>query len=198
MTAVGAGRFRPTDPFVQFTFAVRPQPGVGTPGSAYALRLDNVNYAAPAYYVSPQGSDANDGRTEATAFANPQKALDVSRPGDIIDVMSGTYISPNGPSTSPPASGGLSPVANFTHPGTPAAWIVLKNYPGQQPTFFSNGWNIVSMAQGSSEHPDTGPALAYLEIRGLHVRGEGDVVKAKVPRRDGQARLPLQFQRHRR
>jgi hypothetical protein len=174
----GSGKFQPTAPYVQFSY-------VGGGGAAsegdYQIRLDNVNYATPAYYVSPAGSDTNDGRTEATAFANPQKALDVSQPGDIIDVMSGTYISPTGPSTSPPASGGLSPVANFTHPGTPAAWIVLKNYPGQQPTFFSNAWNIVSMAQGSKEHPYTGPALAYLEIRGLHVRGEGDVVKTKYP-----------------
>ena len=198
MKAVGAGRFRATDPFVQFTFAVGPH----SPGDSHAepcLRRCAWTMSImphPAYYVSPHGSDANDGRTEATAFANPQKALDVSRPGDIIDVMNGTYISPNGPSTSPPRREALSPVANFTHPGTPAAWIVLKNYPGQQPTFFSNGWNIVSMGLGSNEKPDTGPALAYLEIRGLHVRGEGDVVKTKYPDCDGQARLSLQLQRH--
>ena len=177
MRADGQGAFRPADPFVQFSFI-----GQAASGQAqYRLQVDNVNYASAAYYVSPHGSDANDGRTVATAFAKPQKALDVSRPGDIIDVLSGTYISPNGPSTSPPASGGLSPVANFTHPGTPAAWIVLKNYPGQHPTFFSNGWNIVGIGLGSKEHPYTGPALAYLEIRGLHIRGEGDVVKTKYP-----------------
>ena len=177
MRADGQGAFRPTDPFVQFSFIGQAAPGQ----TQYRLQVDNVNYASVAYYVSPQGSDANDGRTEATAFANPQKALDGSQPGDIIDVMSGTYISPKGPSTSPPASGGLSPVASFPRAGTPAAWIVLKNYPDQQPTFFSNGWGIVSMGLGYSGHPDTGPPLAYLEIRGLHVRGEGDVVKTKYP-----------------
>ena len=36
------------------------------------IRLDNVHYAKPAYYVSPKGSDAANGRSEKTAFATPQ------------------------------------------------------------------------------------------------------------------------------
>lgn len=160
----GAGTFDPTAPFVQFTFELG-----GTQAGQQELRIDNVNYASPAYYVSPAGSDKFSGRTEKTAFATPQKALDVAQPGDIVVLMDGTY------------QGGNANVATFRRPGTPDAWIVLKNYPGHKPLLTSTGWNIVSIAQGSKDKPSLLPALAYLEVRGLHVRGEGDVAKTKYP-----------------
>lgn len=165
MKAFGRGKFNPTDPFVQFSFGPRSQDAAAD----YELRLDNINYASPAYYVSPKGDDKNDGRGETTAFATPQKALDLTQPGDIVVLMEGTY------------KEGLKPVASFPRPGLPSAWIVLKNYPNQTPTIFSNGWNIVSIAKGSKVKPSDEPALAYLEMRGLHVRGEGDVAKTKYP-----------------
>jgi len=171
MRQAGAGRFSPNAPYVQFTFAIKPEASqsVLPEGAKYELHLDNMNYATPAFYVSPKGSDAADGRSEKTAFATPQKAIDVAGPGDIIVLMNGTY------------NAGLASVASFVRPGVPDAWIVLKNYPKHHPTLTSNGWNIVSVAQGSKEKPSDGPALAYLEIRGLHVRGEGDVAKQKYP-----------------
>ena len=156
----GAGRFQPTAPFVQFTFESE---------NTREIRLDNVNYATPAYYVSPKGKDTSDGKTEATAFATPQKALDAAQAGDIIDLMEGTY------------DGGARNVASFRRAGAPDAWIVLKNYPNQTPILTCTGWNIVSIAAGSKQKPDTETTLAYLEVRGLHVRGEGDVAKAKYP-----------------
>jgi len=90
---VGPGKFQPTAPFVQFTFRIAgASVGADWPtGAERQLRLDNVNYAGPAYYVSPKGSDAADGRSEKTAFATPQKALDVAQPGDIVLLMEGTY-----------------------------------------------------------------------------------------------------------
>ena len=172
----GAGKFQPTAPFVQFTFEMRDAAGADAPPRGeYRLCVDNVNYASPAYYVSTGGSDANDGRTETTAFTTPQKALDVAQPGDIVLLMEGTY------------RGGQANVATFRRPGTPDAWITLKNYPGQQPTLTSTGWNIVSIADGSKENPSDISALAYLEIRGLHIRGEGDVAKKKYPGAMNQA-----------
>ncbi len=161
----GVGRFQPTAPWVEFTFGMG---GAGARGTC-RLRLDNVNYAGPAYYVSPHGSDSGDGRSERTAFATPQRALDIAQPGDIVLLMGGTY------------KAGLVPVASFPRPGAPDAWIVLKNYPGQRPTLTSNGWNIVSIAKGSSSAISHDPPLAYLEVRGLHVRGEGDVAKREYP-----------------
>ena len=172
LTAEAGGTFQPTAPFVQFSFGM--SGGSGTTadwpvGTTQQIRVDNVNYARPAYYVRPQSSNTNDGRTEQTAFATPQKALDKAQPGDIVLLMEGTYTE------------GLKPVASFPRPGLPDAWIVLKNYPGHHPTLFSNGWNIVNIAQGSKANPSTLPALAYLEVRGVHVRGEGDVAKTKYP-----------------
>ena len=168
----GTGRFRPSDPYVQFTFGVMTPASDNTPAehdARYQMRLDNVNYASPAYYVSPGGSDSHDGRTEETAFATPQKALDVAGPGDIVLLREGTY------------RAGQASVASFPRPGSPDAWIVLKNYPGEHPTLTSTGWNIVSIAKGYAGHFSTDPALAYLEVRGLHVRGEGDVARQKYP-----------------
>lgn len=166
---VGAGKFQPIAPFVQFTFEMGgAASGGGWPARVeHQLRVDNVNYARPAYYVSPKGDDGNDGRTEKTAFATPQKALDVAGPGDILLLMEGTY------------HAGQTHAAAFRRGGAPDAWIVLKNYPGQKPTLASTGWNIVSISDGTKTRTSDIPSLAYLEVRGLRIRGEGDVAKKK-------------------
>jgi hypothetical protein len=173
----GKGKFNPADPFIRLTFGIgRTADGRGWPASAdNQLRLDNVSYSGPAFYVSPDGNDSNNGRTEKTAFATPQAALDVAQPGDIILLKAGTY------------NGGLKPTASFTRAGTPAAWIVLKNYPGQKPLLTGNAWNIVGLSFGSKGNLDREHELAYLEIRGLHVRGESDLVPKKFPETIGKS-----------
>jgi hypothetical protein len=169
----GWGKFQPTAPLIGFTFEV----GGATWQEVKKpeIRLDNLHFAKPAFYVSAQGRDTNDGRSEKAAFATPQKALNEAQPGDIIVVMNGTY------------HGGLGSVASFPRAGTPAAWIVLKNYPFHKPMLSSNGWNIVSIAKGSKTAPYDGQALAYLELRGLHVRGDGDRIKEKFPEAIGKS-----------
>ena len=170
MRPFGVGAFRPTDPFVRITFRISRLPGGADAGPA-ELRIDNVAYAGPAFYVSPRGSDSNDGRTEQTAFATPQKAVDAAQPGDIILVMDGTYL---------PHSD-QEGVAAFRRPGAPAAWITLKNYPGQRPILSTVGaWNALRIGQrGTSAAPSPLPALAYPEVRGLEIRGDADVGKQK-------------------
>ena len=166
----GGGKFQPAAPWVKATFGISGRnAGDGLPARECQVRLDNVDYASPAYYVSPQGSDLKDGRSEKSAFATPQKALDAARPGDIILLMGGTY------------RAGQVPIASFPRPGLPDAWIVLKNYPGQHPTLTSTGWNIVGITKGWSQNFSHDPPLAYLEVRGLHIRGEGDVARQKYP-----------------
>ncbi len=162
----GTGKFDPKSPFVQLSFEGS---GATPAGGEYQLRLDNVNYATPAFYVNPKGSDVNNGRTEKTAFATPQKALDMAQAGDIICLMEGKY------------DGGSGGVATFRRGGTPDAWIVLKNYPGHKPTLTSTGWNIVNIEAGSRGQLSDIPAFCYLELRGLHIRGEGDVARKKYP-----------------
>ncbi len=43
------------------------------------------------YYVSPRGSDGNDGLSPAHAFATPQAAADVARAGDTVLIAAGLY-----------------------------------------------------------------------------------------------------------
>ncbi len=167
----GAGKFSPSDPTVQFAFEI----GADWPTGNNELRVDDVSYSGAAFYVSPNGKDTNDGKTEKTPFATPQKALDEAQAGDIVLLMEGTY------------DAGGSTVANFPRAGAPAAWIVLKNYPGAQPKLTCTGWNMVFIGRGNKTTPDTETTLGYLEIRGLHLRGEGDVAKAKYPEAMNQA-----------
>jgi hypothetical protein len=171
LKAFGAGKFNPAAPSVRLTFGIARDSGnLGWPAAAnHWLRIDNVNYASPAFYVSPKGDDSNDGRTEKTAFATPQAAVNAAGPGDIILLGDGTY------------NGGLTPTVSFNRAGTPADWIVLKNHPGQKPVLTGNAWNIVSLALGSKEQKDTTSTLAYIEIRGLHVRGESDLIEKNSP-----------------
>ncbi len=46
---------------------------------------------ADTYYVKPNGSNSNDGLSEATAFATIQKAADVMVAGDTAIILGGTY-----------------------------------------------------------------------------------------------------------
>ncbi|MDA3868203.1 MAG: right-handed parallel beta-helix repeat-containing protein [Salinivirgaceae bacterium] len=121
-------------------------------------------YTSPAFYVRPDGDDSNDGRTEKTAFANPQKALDIAKPGDIILLMEGKYS----------GAKDANAVASFKTPGFPSAWITLKNYPGHKPTLLAHGKDGVRIAMGSDSTAKMSPLLSYLEVRGLHIRGNAD------------------------
>lgn len=176
--AFGRGKFVPTAPFHRISFLIGGSDwkGVAKP----EIRLDNVQLAKPAFYVSATGNDSNDGRTEKTAFARPQKAVDLAEAGDIIAVMNGTY-RPNG------AQEGI---VRFRKPGAPAGWISLKAYPGHKPLFDIAGtWVGIrilrTVAEAADELPD--PVVAYVEARGIHIRGEGDVAKVKYPEKIGIA-----------
>lgn len=46
---------------------------------------------AATYYVSPSGSDSNNGTSEASAFRTIQKGANVARAGDTVTVLPGTY-----------------------------------------------------------------------------------------------------------
>jgi len=172
MQSSGLGTFDPTGPRVAFRFEVSSQAGwlaTDIPN----LHLDNVNYSKPAYYVRPfanGGRDTFDGRTELTAFATLQKAIDVSQAGDIILVMNGDYVG---------AWNGIQAVGWVKQGGAPDAWLSIKNYPGHTPTinaaWTSGGvnraaWNGIQIGANGSA-PSTGPAVAYVEVRGLRIVG---------------------------
>lgn len=178
MKASGTGAFSPTAPFVQMAFEIGD--AQGWPVGKHELRLDNVHLASPAFYVSAGGSNSNDGRSEQTAFATPQKAVDAAGPGDIIAVMNGTYVS----------NGAQEGVVRFQKAGAPSGWISLKNYPGHRPMFSVAGaWNAIRIWRTAAEAAAGANAVApsYIEVRGLHIRGEGDVAPNKYPDKMNQA-----------
>lgn len=153
--------FDPKSPQVKISFGVKAEPGLPKVG-AYELRVDNLALSAPGFYVSPTGNDGADGKTEATAFATPQRAVELAGPGDVILLKGGTY-------------NGTGDAVKFVRPGTPAGWIVLKNAPGETPVLTSTGWSIVRIGLGSKEAVDTGPGIAYIEVRGLNALGTSSV-----------------------
>lgn len=149
-TQVVSGQFDPTAPKIQFGWELTDADGPVSRSSQTSLRIDNLSYSTPTYYVSPTGNDNNDGRTEKSAFASLQKAVNSAQPGDTIGVLTGNYTSAPGQT-----------LVNINKAGEPARWITLRGLPGQTPVLNSDGWNVIALNQDS----------AYIEIRGLTVRG---------------------------
>ena len=71
MKPVGEGKFNPADPFVEFSFAIGDADAKDAADGKYELRIDNVAYSSPAFYVNPKGKDSNDGRTEKNGICQP-------------------------------------------------------------------------------------------------------------------------------
>ena len=160
------GAFDPLAPFVAITFAIDRADGWPA-GAPSTIHVDNVHYARPAFYVSAAGDDARDGLTEATAFATPQHAIDVAQAGDVVVLTGGTY-------ANPPGTKGTTPVVEFARAGTPAAWITLRGAPGATAIVDAAGRQAIHVQKGRA-----GEGLAYLEIRGLTVRGDADAGRTR-------------------
>jgi hypothetical protein len=179
MVVFGDGKFNPAAPFVSFSFEIGGTK-IDTKNAKIDLRIDNFAFSSPAYYVSLTGKDTNDGRTEKTAFSDVQKALDVAKAGDIILLMEGKY------SNNRIGHGRETAVASFKRAGTPAAWVTLKNYPKHHPVILCNGRDGVRISQGSRFAKSESPLLAYIEVRGLHIRGNADEVPKLFPNEIGK------------
>lgn len=172
MTPVGAGAFVPSDPKIRIFFELDSTAnGTGWPSiSGHTIKIDNVNYSTPKYYVKPAsigGSNSNDGLTEATALATVQAAANKALTGDnIIAIMEDS--NPGGEDYV--ENNFNFDMVNISKPGAPDAWIVFKNYPGHAPAMKSAGWNVFRICNNSS-----GGSAAYVEVRGLIVRGQSFV-----------------------
>ncbi|MDZ8187289.1 MAG: right-handed parallel beta-helix repeat-containing protein [Nostoc sp. ChiSLP02] len=107
------------------------------------------------YYVSGTGNDTNDGLTTNTAFRTLQKAADkVSRPGDTVYVMNGTYTRTDSPK---------EVLVVWQKQGTSTAPITFKAYPGHKPVIKSKNSFGINIA-GSS----------YVVIEGFELIGNND------------------------
>jgi len=92
-------------------------PMLETPESAFVATAPVHNSAQTAYYVAPDGDDANLG-TESRPWATIQHAADVLTPGDTVYVRAGTYAEDVEAHVSGSATGGV---------------ITFRNYPGETP-----------------------------------------------------------------
>lgn len=106
------------------------------------------------YYVSPTGSDINAGTASAFPFKSFDKVLTVIKPGDVVNIMPGTF-NANG-----------KPVIDLLpeHSGEADKFITFKAYnPNDKPVFFATGnnvWNAVNIN------------ASYIIIDGLELAGD--------------------------
>lgn len=103
-------------------------------------------------YVSPVGSDANDGQAPETAFGSLQKGLDSVSAGQTLFVMDGeySYASPYGRNH-----------FRLAKSGRADAWIRILAYPGDRPVIKATTGSGIELV-GS-----------YLEFSGFEIAGEG-------------------------
>ncbi len=104
------------------------------------------------HYVSPGGSDDNDGQTADTPWQNLQASLDRLEPGDTLFLMDGRYNELTYPDW-----------AHFTVrvDGTPEEWIRVAAAPGHEPVIAPTSANGLLVES------------RYVEVSGLTITGEG-------------------------
>ena len=86
---------------------------------------------ATTYYVSAAGRDSNSGTSTTASFLTITKAANLTKPGDIVNVMNGSY----GPFI-------------ISHSGSRSGgYITYRAYPGHHPTVLKNGstWDGIQL-----------------------------------------------------
>ena len=119
-----------------------------------------VSMQAKDWYVTGQGSDSNDGLSEATAFRTLQRAADVVNPGDVVNIGDGDYTMEGQDDN--------EAVVDITRSGTPDAWITWRAIPGQTPVVRpSDCWSGIRIR------------ASYQIIEGISVIGINDSIALK-------------------
>ncbi len=128
----------------------------------FILLLSSIKTYAKNYYVSSQfGNSHFSGLNIKQPKKTIQEAADLTRPGDTVFVMNGTYTN-NCPTCN---------VVNITRSGTKVKLIVYTNYPNHFPIVSFNGWAGFNIEN----------SVSYIVISGFKVRGNNanvDVNKA--------------------
>lgn len=105
------------------------------------------------YYVSPAGSDRNQG-SEGSPFNTIQRAADVAGPGDTVIVGPGVYT-------------GASRLVSLNKGGTAGAWITFRSEP--------KGAAILDGGDGKSlEAWYFGRGVGYVRVEGFEIRNFGE------------------------
>lgn len=116
---------------------------------------------AISYYVSPSGSNSNNGTSVASAFQTLNYAANQTAPGDTVFVLNGIYTNPS------PASN----VLDIYNSGASTNGIVYINYPGHTPTIKlnANNWSGIAL-QGAD----------YIIIDGFQIVGNNDAISLEI------------------
>lgn len=114
-------------------------------------------FSQTTYWVSPSGNDGNDGKSESSAFASPQKAVDAAKAGDQVWIKGGTYI--------------VNTTVKTKNSGTKDAPIRLFAVKGEKPKFdcssMRNKGNESSTYRGLDLRQD------WWHVKGIEIFGAG-------------------------
>jgi parallel beta-helix repeat protein len=120
------------------------------PSSEVTSTRLSADQASGTLFVSPTGSDSNDGRSANTAFRSIGQAARVAQAGDVVDIRGGTY----------------NEYVALANSGTAEKPIVFAGHPGE-----------TVVLDGSSVAPD--PTLTPGNMHGAVVSLSGDYVTIK-------------------
>ncbi|MEU7905843.1 right-handed parallel beta-helix repeat-containing protein [Actinoplanes sp. NPDC049118] len=124
-------------------------------GSAAAGATSPSQAAAQNYYVSGSGSDINSGRSTIAPFRSIQRAADLTRPGDTVNIMNGTY-----------GDTSTEGVVQIKRSGAPGKVITYRALPGHHPVLKPvTGWNGIVLIGAS-----------YITIEGLEIKGDSAAI----------------------
>jgi parallel beta-helix repeat protein len=114
--------------------------------TAFVNKIENLDSetAENAIYVSPSGSDSNDG-SKQSPYKSINTALDNAAVGTTVYLREGTY----------------SENVSFSNSGTESAYITLKNYPGEKPVLKGTGKNDKAIIELDGHD--------YIHIEGLEL-----------------------------
>jgi parallel beta-helix repeat protein len=184
------GHFNPLAPKLTVGFELERPANPAGRAARQILRVDNLSFTSPTYYVGGSGDDGRDGKHPSTAFASMQRALNLAQPGDVILLMDGTYTAAqrpdiskepksavNGPVWRPwwPAASGS--ICTIDRAGSPAGWIVVRSAPGHHPRLKNQGgWAAIKIGLGA----------AYIEIRELTLQGNQDELNLAEAKADSE------------
>ena len=113
---------------------------------AVSLFVLATNARAAGYYVATNGSDSNAGSL-AAPFRTITKAAKVVKPGDVVNVRSGTY----------------SDIVYILSKGTPSAWITFQPYGNEAVVLDGTGSAASTTLVQIYE-------AQYVEVRGFEIR----------------------------
>ena len=135
-----------------FTATDTTSAGTSAASNTFDVTVTSSPPATPVtYYVSSEiGNNNNAGTSESAPLATLQAAEDLVQPGDIVEVMNGTYTAPAG-----------ADVLDITTSGTASAPITFEAAPGQNPVINSSGdWNAINIE------------ASYIVVEGFTVVGD--------------------------